>query len=96
MEHGCSLLVDQMSFDQHSQLGMMCMQLSVCQGVSLCLCIPRHSLLFISVLPAGAEFRHYTADITRTFPASRKFTAQQRDSECKSTYACAGGAWQQS
>jgi Xaa-Pro aminopeptidase len=31
------------------------------------------------LLPAGAEFRHYTADITRTFPASGSFTAQQRD-----------------
>eukprot|EP00878_Enallax_costatus_P017046 GHUV01017896.1.p1 GENE.GHUV01017896.1~~GHUV01017896.1.p1 ORF type:complete len:173 (+),score=7.26 GHUV01017896.1:985-1503(+) len=28
---------------------------------------------------AGAEFRHYTADITRTFPASGRFTPQQRD-----------------
>ncbi|WIA20195.1 hypothetical protein OEZ85_006043 [Tetradesmus obliquus] len=31
------------------------------------------------LVDAGAEFRHYTADITRTFPASGKFTAQQRD-----------------
>lgn len=31
------------------------------------------------LLFAGAEYRHYTADITRTFPASGTFTPQQRD-----------------
>jgi Xaa-Pro aminopeptidase len=31
------------------------------------------------LIDAGAEFRCYTADITRTFPAAGRFTAAQRD-----------------
>ena len=31
------------------------------------------------VVDVGAEYSYYTADITRTFPASRKFTARQRE-----------------
>jgi Xaa-Pro aminopeptidase len=31
------------------------------------------------LIDAGAEFRCYTADITRTFPAAGRFSAAQRD-----------------
>jgi Xaa-Pro aminopeptidase len=31
------------------------------------------------VVDVGAEFRHYTADITRTYPVSGKFTPRQRE-----------------
>lgn len=36
-----------------------------------------HQQMF--VLDAGAEYRNYTADITRSFPASGTFTKQQRE-----------------
>ncbi len=31
------------------------------------------------LVDAGAEFRGYTADISRTFPASSRFSTAQRD-----------------
>jgi Xaa-Pro aminopeptidase len=37
--------------------------------------IRRHDLVLID---AGAEYDHYAADVTRTFPASGKFTAAQK------------------
>lgn len=43
----------------------------------LCACCC--SLHLCSSYGVGAEYRHYTADITRTFPASGKFTSQQRE-----------------
>lgn len=33
----------------------------------------------LTVMDAGAEYEHYAADITRTFPASGKFTPRQKE-----------------